>query len=54
MQVQPGPAWRGVLLSPEGFSWLHALLVHLQGRLETVLAQQARQLVVRTLLGFYT
>ena len=50
LQVQPGPSWRGLLLTPGAPpSWLQALLSHLQGRPDTALAQQARQLVVSLL-----
>lgn len=47
LQVQPGPSWRALLLTPDGPpSWLQGLLSHLQGRPDAALAQQARQLVV--------
>ena len=50
LQVQPGPSWRGLLLTPDQSpSWLQALLSHLQGRPNSALAQQARQLVVSLL-----
>ena len=50
LQVQPGPSWRGLLLTPDHPpSWLQALLSHLQGRPDAALAQQARQLVVSLL-----
>lgn len=50
LQVQPGPSWRGLLLTPNHPpSWLQALLSHLQGRPDTALAQHARQLVVSLL-----
>lgn len=50
LQVQPGPSWRGLLLTPDHPpSWLQALLAHLQGRPDAALAQQARQLVVSLL-----
>lgn len=47
LQVQPGPSWRALLLTPDAPpSWLQGLLSHLQGRPDAALAQQARQLVV--------
>ena len=50
LQVQPGPSWRALLLTPDQPpSWLQALLSHLQGRPDAPLAQQARQLVVSLL-----